>query len=719
MRGLIILFLLIALSITALAQWEVYRKGISDWVHLKQVIMITEDDGFAVAGETIFATSDGGMIWEEVHTTSYSSAPTIVPPAPSENIAYVLHCGKLYYSKDMGWNWILSNSLSGFDVQRMQVVNDTTLLLSVNGAGNWLQYSFDRGSILQNIQTGSIAPNSPFHFFTSEEGFIADRSGDFFYTTDSGMSWEERDSIPLDTVSFIDFYDEQTGFAFGPTAGSAFKTTDGGYSWHQVTVSGGESAVVSDIHFVSADNIYLRGEQYILYSSDGGENWTELASSLIPSFEALSIVGQGAYISGISLGSGYAGHYETFYTEDAGQSWQLFTLPITDHTNVSFVNDTTVYISGGESMAFNGYMVKTNDGFKSFNAIRAAETNGSGIADMEMVNDSTGYIAWTSEYPGQHKTTDGGVTWQEIDLSSSTGIEPVYKIKVTGENHVFFNVGLYHNMLSTDGGSTWTEMSNGWNANGTDFFFLDTLNFYYSGWFQDNLGVVDHSSDGGQTWERWIVADTVMRCVYFRDTNNGWAGGMAGTIVYTTDGGTTWHNSSGTDQEETIYKITFVNETTGFALGYESLFKTTDGGQTWGIQDTPEDESFQDIVFINENTGYVFGSSGLILKTVNGGDPVMDTEDEAVTVTDFSLSQNYPNPFNPSTTINFGLPEPGNVKITIYNQLGQVVETLINKEFDAGYHEIEWNAARYSTGVYFYTINAGNFKSVKKMLLLK
>jgi hypothetical protein len=86
---------------------------------------------------------------------------------------------------------------------------------------------------------------------------------------------------------------------------------------------------------------------------------------------------------------------------------------------------------------------------------------------------------------------------------------------------------------------------------------------------------------------------------------------------------------------------------------------------------------------------------------------------------DYVLYQNYPNPFNPATTIKFGLPQAGKVDITIYNQLGQKVETLISKEMEAGYHELQWSAVQYSSGVYFYTINAGQFKSVKKMLLLK
>jgi hypothetical protein len=87
--------------------------------------------------------------------------------------------------------------------------------------------------------------------------------------------------------------------------------------------------------------------------------------------------------------------------------------------------------------------------------------------------------------------------------------------------------------------------------------------------------------------------------------------------------------------------------------------------------------------------------------------------------TEFSLSQNYPNPFNPSTTIKFALPGQVRVSLIVYDALGSEVETIMNKEMDAGYHQIEWNASRYSSGVYIYRITAGDFTSVKKMMILK
>ena len=84
-----------------------------------------------------------------------------------------------------------------------------------------------------------------------------------------------------------------------------------------------------------------------------------------------------------------------------------------------------------------------------------------------------------------------------------------------------------------------------------------------------------------------------------------------------------------------------------------------------------------------------------------------------------ALYQNYPNPFNPSTTIKFALPVSSNVKINIYNSLGQLVKTLLDKEMDSGYHEVNFDGSKLSSGVYLYQLQAGEYVSVKKMLLLK
>jgi len=88
------------------------------------------------------------------------------------------------------------------------------------------------------------------------------------------------------------------------------------------------------------------------------------------------------------------------------------------------------------------------------------------------------------------------------------------------------------------------------------------------------------------------------------------------------------------------------------------------------------------------------------------------------------LYGNYPNPFNPTTTIKFGLSEPGHVKLTVYNIKGEKVITLVDGELDAQFHSINWDGKNSSSkfvasGVYFYKMQSGNYESTRKMILMK
>lgn len=85
----------------------------------------------------------------------------------------------------------------------------------------------------------------------------------------------------------------------------------------------------------------------------------------------------------------------------------------------------------------------------------------------------------------------------------------------------------------------------------------------------------------------------------------------------------------------------------------------------------------------------------------------------------FELAQNFPNPFNPSTSINYHLPENGNVKIAVYDVLGNLVETIVNEFHTAGNYRVDFDARRLSSGVYIYQIVSNNFVATRKMTLLK
>ncbi|NIT61041.1 MAG: T9SS type A sorting domain-containing protein [Aliifodinibius sp.] len=136
-----------------------------------------------------------------------------------------------------------------------------------------------------------------------------------------------------------------------------------------------------------------------------------------------------------------------------------------------------------------------------------------------------------------------------------------------------------------------------------------------------------------------------------------------------------------------------------------------------------------------EKTGYptgyltvqVWPESTLTLN-VNWGELTgIQFEPSTSPISMYELSQNYPNPFNPITTIEFTLPLQSEVTLTIYNPLGEVVETLVSDRLRAGRYSLKWNASQYPSGIYFYRLEASSaegakshrFTQSKKLILLK
>lgn len=99
--------------------------------------------------------------------------------------------------------------------------------------------------------------------------------------------------------------------------------------------------------------------------------------------------------------------------------------------------------------------------------------------------------------------------------------------------------------------------------------------------------------------------------------------------------------------------------------------------------------------------------------------PTAITQAETDVPDKFVLKQNYPNPFNPSTMINYQLPMINEVELSIYNILGQKVTTLVSEKQSPGYYQVEWDASNYASGIYYYMITAGEFRAIRKMILLQ
>ncbi len=141
---------------------------------------------------------------------------------------------------------------------------------------------------------------------------------------------------------------------------------------------------------------------------------------------------------------------------------------------------------------------------------------------------------------------------------------------------------------------------------------------------------------------------------------------------------------------------------------------TTDGAFSWAAAIDQAGKSF--VVTVQATDGLLSVTTTTILTA---SAIIVGVEDFKGIPTEFNLMQNYPNPFNPTTSIGFALPKESSVRLAVFNILGQEVASLVQGTMAAGFHKVEFDASKLNTGMYIYRIEAGNFVSVKKMLLMK
>jgi hypothetical protein len=144
----------------------------------------------------------------------------------------------------------------------------------------------------------------------------------------------------------------------------------------------------------------------------------------------------------------------------------------------------------------------------------------------------------------------------------------------------------------------------------------------------------------------------------------------------------------------------------------DSSWTIDQAGALYNYVQIEEDRSFG-----MHNPRFTVGLLYLSIGKLGGTVSVEDLKSEVPTV--YSLSANYPNPFNPSTTINFSIPEQSNVKVIIYDAIGNQVDVIADEVKSAGSYSVKWNAGNYSSGIYFYKLETDNFVQVRKMILMK
>jgi plastocyanin len=143
------------------------------------------------------------------------------------------------------------------------------------------------------------------------------------------------------------------------------------------------------------------------------------------------------------------------------------------------------------------------------------------------------------------------------------------------------------------------------------------------------------------------------------------------------------------------------------------------GAATWDEPITISNQTYRYVVTVAGSyhykcTPHFPGMEGFITANPIGIEPK-----EGKLPNTYKLFQNYPNPFNPVTDIKFELPNSSFVKLTVFNMLGGEVEVLVSQQLNAGGYIVDWDASRYSSGIYFYKLETDGFSAIRKMTLIK
>ncbi len=344
-----------------------------------------------------------------------------------------------------------------------------------------------------------------------------------------------------------------------------------------------------------------------------------------------------------------------------------------------------------------------------------------------------------------YRTTNGGASWSV--LFSTGGNSGFINGIVFSRTHPLVGIALsdppsgtgnFWLQKTTDGGATWTLQHPSTGVSGLignqNSVVITDINHYGFGTGQlSGAGVsyVIYTSDGGSTWQTRQVAPAPY-CSAFAMSSDWTTGIAAGSnslplIARTTDGCASFANVIG-DTSMSVNPVSkWVYGTQqvyiGTFLGANGVIsQSSDGGLTWSIMSSSGSAGVKhlDLVYDSLSTllhAYAICSDQSILQLVTN---IIGIDPTGTNVpAKYSLQQNYPNPFNPSTNIKYALPKSSYVTLKIYDMLGRVVKTVVNSYQNTGSYIDHVDVSGLASGIYFYTIMAGDFTETKKMVLIK
>ncbi len=281
--------------------------------------------------------------------------------------------------------------------------------------------------------------------------------------------------------------------------------------------------------------------------------------------------------------------------------------------------------------------------------------------------------------------------------------------------------------ISTDGGSTWAYLEGNYTNPGTGSFQPNGSPIYdgtQSNWIKEEIDLSGYTgqqiklrfklvTDGGVTKDGWYLDD--IKVYYYAPV-------PVELTSFTAEVGNGNVNLSWTTATETNNKGFYVERASSRQVG--TMPRQGEWEKIGFVDGKGTTSETQNYSFTDKNLSK--GEYSYRLKQIDF-DGTFDysniVEVNVEPVFQYSLEQNYPNPFNPSTKIVYSIKETENVKLILYTALGEKLAVLINEEQNAGRHSFDLNAdslpVKLSSGIYYYTLESGNFRATKKLMLLK
>ena len=692
-----IIFVLSVLTIvsSASAQWT--RTNGPEGVAINSLTNIngTIYTGTEVNGVNV--STDDGITWMVRNTGIETFKVTSIVNKPGYIFAGTFGAG-VYRSTDGGQTWIAPSNGTNFAVEAI-VIDDEYIFAATISEG--VQRSSDNGATWdQKIGVlfgfGAICK--------SGNKVIASSSNYTLESTDHGETWNYI--TYLDGAIIFSYYTiGDTIFAGGQT--KIYRSLDNGNTFTTINLNLGFS-IVNIYSFTYANSTLYAATSYdgVYKSTDFGLNWISSnegmgpkdvraltltdASNLIAgshyvgmyrstdlgSFWNKSQTGFPAGISILSLleseFSIYAGTRDgVFRTDDYGDSW----------TKMGGPNDTTMYSDVWSMCEHNGIL----------------------YASMQLYFDATIY-----------KSIDKGSTWVRCGMAGlPSGLSFIKGLESSGNNLVAgTDEGIYY---SSDGGDNWFP-TNILNINVPSL--TSSGNYVYAA-VPSGQGVY-RSVNNGVTWSVSLQSTVDYVEVAALD-NYAFAGAFFGGARYSSNYGSTWFQSSGFPTDASVFALGPVGDgvvLAGTDLSPSWIYASFDNGLLYspyseGLFENASVEAFAVTdTFMFAGTDY----NGVWRRLRPG---VVCVQNQTYIPQLYNLAQNYPNPFNPSTAIEYSIPKSGNVKLEVYNSLGEEVATLVNDYKEAGTYKVNFDASNLNSGIYYYRLISNGFNKTNKMILLK